>query len=56
VKGVRRLGMLIGNWVTVDQDRRLMAEPHIETLRTKRNHAMLAMLLGCGLRVVNCSH
>lgn len=50
VKGVRRLGVRIGNWLTVDQGRRLLAEPHIETLRTKRNHAMLAMLLGCGLR------
>jgi integrase len=50
VKGVRRLGVRIGNWLTVDQGRRLLAEPLIETLRTKRNHAMLAMLLGCGLR------
>ena len=50
VKGVRRLGVRIGNWLTVDQGRRLLAGPLIETLRTKRNHAMLAMLLGCGLR------
>ena len=50
VKGVRRLGMLIGNRFTVDQVRRLLEEPHIETLRTKRNPAMLAILLGCGLR------
>lgn len=50
VKGVRRLGVRIGNWLTVDQGRSLLAEPLIETLRTKRNHAMLAMLLGCGLR------
>jgi integrase len=50
VKGVRRLGVRIGNWLTVDQGKRLLAEPLIETLRTKRNRAMLAMLLGCGLR------
>ena len=50
VKGVRRLGVRIGNWLTVDQSRRLLAQPRIETLRTKRNRAMLAMLLGCGLR------
>jgi integrase len=50
VKGVRRLGVRIGNWLTVDQSRRVLTEPHIETLRTKRNHAMVAMLLGCGLR------
>ena len=50
VKGVRRLGVRIGNWLTVEQGRRLLrpAAPH--GLRAQRDHAMLAMLIGCGLR------
>jgi hypothetical protein len=39
VKGVRRLGVRIGNWLTVDQGRRLLAEPLIQTLR-ERNETM----------------
>ena len=49
VKGVRRLGVRIGNWLTADQGKRLDATS-ADTLRGKRNHAMLALLIGCGLR------
>ncbi len=47
---VRRLGMRLGNWLTADQSRRLLDYDSSRTLRGLRNHAMLAMLLGCGLR------
>ena len=50
VKGVRRLGLRIGNWLTVEQGRRLLLAPTRDALRGQRNHAMLAMLIGCGLR------
>ena len=50
VKGVRRLGVRMGNWLTPDQGRRLLHYDRPPTLRTVRNHAMLAMLIGCGLR------
>jgi hypothetical protein len=50
VKGVRRLGVRMGNWLTPDQGRRLLHYDRPATLRTVRNHAMLAMLIGCGLR------
>ena len=50
VKGVRRLGVRLGNWLTADQSRRLLDHDSSRTLRGLRNHAMLAMLLGCGLR------
>jgi site-specific recombinase XerD len=50
VKGVRRLGVRLGNWLTPEQGRRLLEHPRTATPREARDHAMLAMLLGCGLR------
>src|ERR1700680_1127432 len=50
VKGVRRIGVRLGNWLTADQGRRLLHADRPPTLRAVRDHAMLALLLGCGLR------
>src|SRR2546428_2632794 len=50
VKGVRRLGVRLGNWLTPEQGRRLLDCAVPATPREARNHAMLAMLIGCGLR------
>src|SRR5665811_315645 len=50
VKGAKRLGTRIGNWLTADQCRSLMRAPCLETLRGKRDRAILAVLIGCGLR------
>ena len=50
VKGVRRIGVRVGNWLTVEQSKRLLGSTSRTSLRGKRNCAMLAMLLGCGLR------
>jgi integrase len=50
VKGVRHLGERVGNWLTAEQGRRLLYTPTLDTLREQRNTAMLAMLIGCGLR------
>jgi integrase len=50
VKGVRHLGVRVGNWLTAEQGRRLLYTPTLDTLREQRNTAMLAMLIGCGLR------
>ena len=47
VKGVRRLGVRLGNWLTPDQGRRLLAYDRPPTCRALRDHAML---IGCGLR------
>lgn len=49
-KGVRRLGVRLGNWLTPEQGRRLLEYPEPATPRQLRDHAMLAMLIGCGLR------
>src|SRR5260370_10884701 len=49
VKGAKRLGVRIGNWLTIDQSRALLAES-LDGLRGKRDRAILAVLIGCGLR------
>jgi integrase len=50
VKGVRRIGVRVGNWLTAEESKRLLAGAERESLRGKRNYAMLAVLIGCGLR------
>ena len=50
VKGVKKLGVKIGNWLTAEQGRRLLAAGRGDSLRCKRDYATLAILLGCGLR------
>jgi integrase len=50
VKGVRRLGVRLGNWLTPEQGRRLIEQSTPSTPRELRDHAMVAMLIGCGLR------
>jgi len=50
VKGAKRLGVRLGNWLTVDQSRILLRESPSDTLRGKRDRAILALLVGCGLR------
>jgi site-specific recombinase XerD len=50
VKGVKKLGVRLGNWLTADEARRLWQAPDAKTLKGKRDRAILAVLLGCGLR------
>lgn len=50
VKGVKKLGMRLGNWLTVDEARSLWQLPNRNTVKGKRDRAILATLLGCGLR------
>ena len=50
MKGAKRLGTRIGNWLTADQCRSLLRAPCPDTLRGKRDRAILAVLIGCGLR------
>ena len=47
---MRRIGVRLGNWLSVEQGKRLLANVEKESLRGIRNYAMLAMLIGCGLR------
>src|SRR4029453_401953 len=50
VKGVRRIGVRLGNWLTPEQGRRLLDSAAPSTARELRDCAMFAMLIGCGLR------
>ncbi len=50
VKGVRRIGMRPGNWLTAEQGRSLLLNSKGDSLRSKRNYAILALVIGCGLR------
>src|ERR1035438_1857534 len=49
VKGAKRLGVRVGNWLTIDQSKTLLGQPS-DSLRGKRDRAILALLIGCGLR------
>lgn len=50
VKGVKSAGVRVGNWLSLRQAQDLLSAPDIATLRGLRDRAMLAVLLGCGLR------
>jgi integrase len=50
VKGAKRLGVRVGNWLTAEQGKRLLIAADEASLRGRRDYAMLAVLLGCGLR------
>jgi site-specific recombinase XerD len=49
VKGVLKLGSRLGNWLTASEASALWQLPDRQTLTGKRNGAVLAILLGCGL-------
>ena len=50
VKGVKTIGVRVGNWLSLRQAQNLLSAPDITTLKGRRDRAMLAVLLGCGLR------
>jgi len=50
VKGVKKLGVRIGNWLTAEQGQRILGVFDRQSLRGIRDYAMVAVLLGCGLR------
>ena len=50
VKGVRKLGSRLGNWLTAGEAAAPWQVPDGQTLTGKRNRAILAILPGCGLR------
>lgn len=50
VPGVETRGHRIGNWLTRDQANDLLNAPDPKTLAGKRDRAILALLIGCGLR------
>jgi site-specific recombinase XerD len=56
VKGAKRLGIRLGNWLTAKEARALLDCADVQTLRSKRSRAILALGLGCGLRRSELAH
>ncbi|HEV3084214.1 MAG TPA: site-specific integrase [Gemmataceae bacterium] len=50
VKGVASKGVRLGNWLTAKQAQALLNAPDVMTNKGLRDRAILAVLLGCGLR------
>jgi integrase len=50
VKGAKRIGVRLGNWLTAEQARAVIRAPDSHTLKGRRDQAILALLFGCGLR------
>jgi integrase len=50
VKGVASKGVRLGNWLSVKQAQALLNAPDVTTPKGLRDRAILAVLLGCGLR------
>jgi integrase len=50
VAGVKQSGVRAGNWLTRTQAEALINCPDPATLKGKRDRAILALLVGCGLR------
>jgi len=50
VKGLKKNGVRMGNWLTAEQARSLWQSPDDARMKGKRDRALLALLLACGLR------
>ncbi len=50
VPNVRQQGTRLGNWLTKEQAKDLLAVPDRSTMKGKRDYAILALLVGCALR------
>jgi integrase len=50
VKGVASKGVRLGNWLSARQAQTLLNAPNTTTTKGLRDRAILAVLLGCGLR------
>ncbi len=55
VKGERREGVRLGNWLSKQDAQVLLNSPDTTTLKGKRDRALLAVLVGCGLRRAEAS-
>src|SRR3954452_18345860 len=50
VKGIASKGIRLGTWLSVHQAQKLLNAPDVTTTKGLRDRAILAVLLGCGLR------
>ena len=50
VRGVKKLGIRLGNWLNAEQGQTLWQAPNQQQMKGKRDRVLLALLLACGLR------
>ena len=50
IPNVRQQGLRLGNWLTKEQSKELLAVPDRASLKGKRDYVILALLVGCALR------
>lgn len=50
VRGIKSSGVRTGNWLTREQAQALINAPNIMTFKGMRDRAVLAIMVGCGLR------
>src|SRR5258705_7981929 len=50
IPNIRQKGIRLGNWLTREQAKELLAVPDRSTLKGKRDYVILASLVGCALR------
>jgi integrase len=50
VPNIRQQGTRLGNWLTREQTKELLAVPDRSTLNGKRAYVILSLLVGCALR------
>lgn len=50
IKGSQSKGVRVGNWLSLQQAQVLLSAPDVSTKKGLRDRAILALLLGCGLR------
>ena len=50
VKGAKQAGIRSGQWLTREQAEDLISAPNVTVTKGKRDRALLAVLIGCGLR------
>jgi site-specific recombinase XerD len=60
-RGAKRGGVRLGHWLTVEQAEQFLTLPNLQTLKGNRDGAVLAILLGAGLRrseltSLDCEH
>jgi integrase len=50
VKSAKSIGVRMGNWLSLKQAQALLNAPDITSVKGLRDRAIIAVLLGCGLR------
>ena len=49
VKGAKKVGVRLGNWLTAEQCKAILQAPDASSVKGRRDRAVLAILIGCGL-------